>query len=500
MLRRAGPYRDPGLEDHDEGLEDYLLLLLSDSNLPTGGFVASSGLESYNAHGLLSRPPNSEILFSDSRTGQGSTSSSIPLIHPPSQASIASSTLSFASSTMESYARSALPFLSAVHSMVQGFCQDYASLTVDADDEKELGELEKRHGLIDQKLEDLMEAISKCDSSYHTMTLNHVVRRASKAQGIALLTLYSKAFSKPLELSKFGYRPWLGGKDVQRDEVTEKTMAAKMKERRRRISSILVERLKRDIRRTSAMLQPLTKTQQGHLPICFGVFTSCLGLSLEKSVKLHLFLQARSLLSSSIRLNTLGPYLAHQLILFELRELISGVLAKVSDTFYLVSEARDERMARHRHHLGGIPALEDIEMVDGKTVDKEETGAYRLDDGRQQGEEGKGEAEENRSETSGLKSEGKEGGNGDQPPVKGGKGNGSNDVDPAGWTWDWEEDEVQDFLPSYERRDRSQGPTSRFDSKTRSFWSSPCAPATTFPLGEIIQARHDQLHSRLFNS
>jgi len=40
-------------EQEEDERETYLLLLLSDSNLPTGGFVASSGLESFYAHGLL---------------------------------------------------------------------------------------------------------------------------------------------------------------------------------------------------------------------------------------------------------------------------------------------------------------------------------------------------------------------------------------------------------------------------------------------------------------
>lgn len=43
---------------------------------------------------------------------------------------------------------------------------------------------------------------------------------------------------------------------------------------------------------------------------------------LERSQYLHLFLQARSLLSSSVRLNTIGPYAAQQLLLYAVRPLV----------------------------------------------------------------------------------------------------------------------------------------------------------------------------------
>ncbi|KAJ9477619.1 Urease accessory protein UreF [Pseudozyma hubeiensis] len=65
------------------------------------------------------------------------------------------------------------------------------------------------------------------------------------------------------------------------------------------------------------------------------------------------------------------------------------------------------------------------------------------------------------------------------------------DDDPnQGWAWDWPEE--QDRPTTSEDRDAEES--------EKGFWNQSSAPATTFPLGEIIQARHDQLHSRLFNS
>lgn len=48
----------------------------------------------------------------------------------------------------------------------------------------------------------------------------------------------------------------------------------------------------------------------------------------ERSQYLHLFLQARSLLSSSVRLNTIGPYAAQQLLLHAVRPLVDGEMKR----------------------------------------------------------------------------------------------------------------------------------------------------------------------------
>jgi hypothetical protein len=79
------------------------------------------------------------------------------------------------------------------------------------------------------------------------MTLNHVAKRASKSQGVALLTLYSKGFSPPAFLAQ----------EATTQEVTRETR--------------LVDQLKLTIRREDT---------HGHLPICWGVLTGALQLSL----------------------------------------------------------------------------------------------------------------------------------------------------------------------------------------------------------------------------
>ncbi|KAK0230387.1 hypothetical protein IW262DRAFT_398812 [Armillaria fumosa] len=215
--------------------ETYILLLLSDSNLPTGSFVASSGLESYMKHGFGSNDPTT-----------------------------------FIRDSMASYARSALPFVSDVHHLVSL----YRELEVDQEPSKPLSDI--------VALEELYEA----------MTLNHVARRASKSQGVALLTLYTKALSPP---SSFPLEP-----DAKR--VHE------------RMSSFFTQ-FKTMVRREDA---------HGHLPTCWGALTAALGLTLERSCYLHLFLHARSLLSASVRLNDIGPYSAQQILLHAVRPLVAA--------------------------------------------------------------------------------------------------------------------------------------------------------------------------------
>ena len=89
-------------------------------------------------------------------------------------------------------------------------------------------------------------------------------------------------------------------------------------------------------------------SMQGHLPICFAVLCAALGLSLgacraardwrlatrrltrddaARSMHLHLFLQARAILSSAVRLNLVGPYAAQRLLLSGVRPIVAEALA-----------------------------------------------------------------------------------------------------------------------------------------------------------------------------
>ncbi|PPQ78217.1 hypothetical protein CVT25_015536 [Psilocybe cyanescens] len=243
--------------DNDDLTETYLLLLLSDSNLPTGSFVASSGLESYVKHGFAS-----------------------------SAGSADGATIDFVQDSLASYARTALPFVSDAHRAVV----EYAS---DQDGDGNQG-VARGDGMLDGTLKTLTDL----DELYQATTLNHVARRASMSQGVSLLTLYLKGFSRPPSLS--------ASSDVksQDHESRMRTLFNKFKLRVRR------------------------EEVSGHLPVCWGALTAALNLTLERSQYLHLFLHARSLLSASVRLNDLGPYGAQQILLHVVRPLVAAEATK----------------------------------------------------------------------------------------------------------------------------------------------------------------------------
>ena len=183
----------------------YILLLLSDSNLPTGSFVASSGLESYFKHGFSSL------------------------------SSSGSATIDFIRDSLGSYARSALPFISDAHRAVETFALD-----------------KETDGDKGEKFYHILRTLTDLDELYHSMTLNHVTRRASMAQGVALLTLYSKGFSRTPSLSAFS------NAETREHEDRMKT---------------LLELFKSKVRKGEVF---------GHLPICWGALTAALGLTLGK--------------------------------------------------------------------------------------------------------------------------------------------------------------------------------------------------------------------------
>jgi urease accessory protein len=241
------------------------------------------------------------------------------------------------------------------------------------------------------EVQTVLEAILALDAQQEACLLSHVSRRSSKAQGVAMLTLYSRGLSRPegFDLDS----------DLQNGDEGESLASFKREE----MAKELVEGYKRWIRKGSA---------PGHLAVCWGVMTAALGLSIgefiqlspaflgfpaekmyadspDRALHLHLFLHARSLLSSAVRLNLIGPYLSSQLLLFPFEGIIEKHLDDPGST-------------------GVIQGCKCKEQVDEK-------------------------------------------------------------ADSADDFWSWAEEAEN-------------------------------GPATTWPLGEVLMARHDLQHSRIFNS
>lgn len=196
LIRWSGIRNDSFMQaanDDQAAHEAYILLLLSDANLPTGSFVASAGLESYIKHGFFSTSaqPDGASPFDSSSNGslESDTSSLKDMPNPPR---LTSATIRFLQDSVQSYARSALSFVGSVHNIAEKALSTSESI-------------------------DTLQEIMQLDTLYESMTLNHVARRASKAQGVALLTLYSKVslsfcssnldiYVKRAFQSRFGFR------------------------------------------------------------------------------------------------------------------------------------------------------------------------------------------------------------------------------------------------------------------------------------------------------
>jgi urease accessory protein len=186
MNNEGGVHHSAPVVDGDD--DAYILLLLADSNLPTGSFVASSGLESFFKHGFTS-------------------------------------TIDFVRDSLHNYAHTSLPFVSDAHRLVDRSRTD--------------------------GIAHVLSSIVLLDSKYDEITLNHVARRASKSQGVALLTLYTKAFSSASLLFPVS--------DANPHHIKIKS---------------LIDQLKTLVRKQET---------HGHLPICWGLLTAALGLTLGLS-------------------------------------------------------------------------------------------------------------------------------------------------------------------------------------------------------------------------
>lgn len=203
--------------------ETYLLLLLSDGNLPTGSFVSSSGLESYFKHGFP--------LITPELPHPTGTTPSHPVPQPPRSTD---STMTFVRDSLEAYARLALPFATQAHETIQALhSAPKPSPTV-------------------------IQSVKRLDDLYDAMSLNHIAKRSSKAQGVALLTLYSKGFSRP---------DWLDAMSAVDEEGDRLDKSAQGNH------ELLVDEIKLTVRRGDT---------HGHLPICWGVLTGALNLSTGK--------------------------------------------------------------------------------------------------------------------------------------------------------------------------------------------------------------------------
>ncbi|KAK3328412.1 hypothetical protein B0T19DRAFT_442313 [Cercophora scortea] len=211
----------------------HFLLLLSDSALPLGSFAFSSGLESYLSHCKLAPLTN-------------------PNPNPPSLSA-------FLPLSLSSYAATTLPFTLSAH-------RDPSRLA---------------------SLDDALDATMICT----------VGRRASVAQGRALLSIWERSFSASLPAeAEETLRPFLS---LLRQPSPAGSLPG-----------------------VSAHLAPL-----------FGALARLAGLSLEQTAYVFLLGHVKALVSAAVRAGMFGPYQAQKTLAGPaVQELIAAMVAREWDT------------------------------------------------------------------------------------------------------------------------------------------------------------------------
>ena len=233
-------------------VSSHFLLLLSDSALPLGSFAFSSGLESYLAHSPSSyrSAPSSSSSFTSFATA----------FLPTSTSSVASTTL---------------PFVLAAY-------RDPASL---------------------QYLDDALDAAIICS----------VGRRASVAQGRALLAIWEKSFAGSL---------------AKQDLGTSFPGVGVLKE----FSQLL---------KTGPSGTPSQRADRGsahpppasaHLAPLFGAIASLAGLTLHQTAYVFMLNHVKAIVSAAVRASVLGPYQAQKILASgEVQSLINAVIEREWD-------------------------------------------------------------------------------------------------------------------------------------------------------------------------
>ncbi|KAI1180889.1 UreF-domain-containing protein [Nemania sp. FL0916] len=236
----------------------HYLLLLSDSALPLGSFAFSSGLESYLAHARSSSfSPSSSSLPSLSSSSTSTTSS----IYKPSFAS-------FLPLSLSSYASTTLPFVLAAH-------RDPCRVA---------------------ELDDVLDASIVCA----------VGRRASTAQGRALLAIWEKSLAPSSSSSSTV--------DVELRKSLEDFSAAL----RRSSSSTFVSSVSNqgtgEKREENEEIDLLPPAVSAHLGPLFGAVARLLGLTLQQTAYVFLLSHAKALVSAAVRASMFGPYQAQKVL------------------------------------------------------------------------------------------------------------------------------------------------------------------------------------------
>lgn len=276
----------------------HLLYVLLDSNLPTGGFVASSGLESYAKHGFLASDVKTDAYdeteiddilahIAQLSAERGSKKAfAARRRHGPTSAAasnVTTPTVRFIKYELDNFHNSTGFYLRHAYAIVSAYLAEFR-------EDEDAASLQKREAAA-------VEALVALDAEQESTLLSQVQRRASKTQGVALLTLYGRGLAPPP--SFFSTPP--------------SASLAAVSEAKEEAKKSLISAFKLTVRRGRS---------HGHLSLCFGVLCALLEIPPRTAHHVYLFTHLRSILSAGVRLNLIGPYLSTQILSWDGRRII----------------------------------------------------------------------------------------------------------------------------------------------------------------------------------
>ncbi|KAF9439070.1 hypothetical protein BGZ76_000552 [Entomortierella beljakovae] len=250
----AMPTTGPPLDTTTVTTPSWLLWQFLDSALPTGGFIASNGLEAFaKLHPDQTSPRDVEAYVNWSVHSCGYTN---------------------------------LPFITVVWKLVDEWTLRDVQLKT------EKGKA--------NAMKSVLHRISNIDREYDVFMNNAIQNAASRKQGDGIVMMGVKCFADQLNHKKSGNkgRPGMYG-DHEDDEVgyeNENELGPNI----------------RILKPFKAMLR--SEEVAGHYPIAFAMIARLLGFDLATTRYLHLHLHARTLLSSAIRLALIGPFQAQHIM------------------------------------------------------------------------------------------------------------------------------------------------------------------------------------------
>ncbi|KAI8633189.1 UreF-domain-containing protein [Xylariaceae sp. FL1651] len=253
----------------------HYLLLLSDSALPLGSFAFSSGLESYLAHSR-SLSLSSSFLSSSSSSYKPSFTSFLPL-------------------SLSSYASTTLPFVLAAH----------------------------RDPTLLADLDDTLDASIICA----------VGRRASVAQGRALLSIWEKSLAPPSSsVSADARRALEGFSALLRRPSSSSSSSSTSVSGGSSTTGTTSTRAGGEGGRGDNEDQDLPPPVSAHLAPLFGAVAQLLGLTLRQTAYVFLLSHAKALVSAAVRASMFGPYQAQRILAgAEVQALIADMVEREWD-------------------------------------------------------------------------------------------------------------------------------------------------------------------------